>query len=278
MSTATTPSSTNIDGVQCAGSAGVQEIMEIDSLGHNNNNGSVGTGGEGSKPEVDFVAHLGKLKKQRDSNLLQLCLLATADSGDNLSAREVELTADVEKLNHQIKIFKDALSSTLKAASSGASKHAPQVDELSTGIRLSRQDIPKFQLKSQANRYFPGSSEAYDTVEMFIRQFEKVITSAGFKVYNCWKNLIPLSFPIELDAWLNSDLLSCPTWTDACRLLNKKFGSSQAVFQAKRRVINMSMNIIFVLLVLPVRLVTVGMILLWLTSTSMVFTKNGRLK
>ena len=243
MSTSTTPSQ-GVDGVQ----VGIPYVsqddipsarMELDSLPQLDENSQGDVGEDNKRVKVNYGIHLEKLKKQRDSMLLQLCLLNN-DGDDDLSEREIKLTDMVEKLNHKIKVFEDAIPSSSKAAP-GISKYAPKGDGFSAGIRLSRQDIPKFQLKSQ-NRYFPGSNEAYDTVEMFISQFEKVIASADLSVGECWKNIIPLSFPIELDAWLNADLLSCSTWTEACKLLIKKFGSSQAVFLAKRRVINMSMN------------------------------------
>ncbi|KAL9536486.1 hypothetical protein PS6_011881, partial [Mucor atramentarius] len=78
-------------------------------------------------------------------------------------------------------------------------------------------DLPKFQLKSNAKRYFPSGEVAYDSIHHFLRSFEKVILSSGKAVEDVWRRYnIPLTIPYDLlDLWLNQDLLTAKSWSAA---------------------------------------------------------------
>ncbi|CAO3629087.1 unnamed protein product [Mucor hiemalis] len=121
------------------------------------------------------------------------------------------------------------------------SKHATKNNKV-TGLRLTRRDIPKFQLRYHYSPFFKGCP-VYATVEIFINQFEKVIKSAGVDVYDVWRELIPLSFPPELDNLVKNELCAKLTWTDAIKLLVTQFGSYDSVLQAKRKVFTMTMDV-----------------------------------
>ncbi|KAG0922425.1 hypothetical protein G6F29_013957 [Rhizopus arrhizus] len=59
------------------------------------------------------------------------------------------------------------------------------------GLRLTQNDIPKFQLSSWPDVPFPGE-KCYESVEHFLRSFEKVIYSAALDIQeNCLYEQIP---------------------------------------------------------------------------------------
>ncbi|KAG1440211.1 hypothetical protein G6F57_019104 [Rhizopus arrhizus] len=59
------------------------------------------------------------------------------------------------------------------------------------GLRLTQNDIPKFQLSSWPDIPFPGE-KCYESVEHFLRSFEKVIYSAALDIQeNCLYEQIP---------------------------------------------------------------------------------------
>ncbi|CEP12410.1 hypothetical protein [Parasitella parasitica] len=107
--------------------------------------------------------------------------------------------------------------------------------ESGAGISLSKRDLPKFQLKSAATKYFPGE-ESYDSVFHFLRIFEKVVSSSGNDVETVWKRYLPLTIPYEYDLWLKQELLACVSWKEAQESFVKKFNNSLLRLNARRAV------------------------------------------
>jgi hypothetical protein len=110
-----------------------------------------------------------------------------------------------------------------------------------SGIRLSKNDLPKFQLKSQQEIPFENQ-ERYDNVEHFLRTFEKVIYSAAESIDVVWRRYIGLTLSYDHDAWLETDLNECQSWVQAKKLFVKKFGNSNTRDEAIRKVYNTFMG------------------------------------
>ncbi|CEP08911.1 hypothetical protein, partial, partial [Parasitella parasitica] len=111
----------------------------------------------------------------------------------------------------------------------------------STGIALSKRDLPKFQLKSAAVKYFPGE-EAFDSVFHFLRNFEKVVGSAGQDVEVMWRNYLPLTIPYEYDEWLKQELVKCRTWKEVGVEFVRKFNNPLLRLNARRAVQSAAMQ------------------------------------
>ncbi|KAF1805447.1 hypothetical protein FB192DRAFT_1255914, partial [Mucor lusitanicus] len=110
------------------------------------------------------------------------------------------------------------------------------------GIRLSKQDLPKFQLKSSSTKYFP-KDESFESVNHFLRSFEKVISSSGENIELIWKRYVPLTLPYELDNWLNNEVMTCDAWSEVGAAFNKKFGNNAMLkLQSRREVFNAKMR------------------------------------
>jgi hypothetical protein len=58
------------------------------------------------------------------------------------------------------------------------------------GLCLSKQDFPKSQLKSSITKYFP-KDKSYESVNHFLRSFEKVISSTGEDIESIWRRYVP---------------------------------------------------------------------------------------
>ncbi|KAI8324828.1 hypothetical protein EDC96DRAFT_490853 [Choanephora cucurbitarum] len=122
-------------------------------------------------------------------------------------------------------------------------KNQRRIEHTQTGIglRLTKKDLPKLQLKGQGHIPFP-QEEIFDKAEYFLRSFEKVIFSSDQDINVVWKKYVPLTLPLEYDAWLNNDLLSCDTWKDARLLFEKTFGNALLKLQARKTVMTMRMK------------------------------------
>ncbi|GAN11553.1 hypothetical protein MAM1_0688d11122 [Mucor ambiguus] len=94
------------------------------------------------------------------------------DINDEQGLEHVEgMRTKVEELNRLI--------STVKQSAKLSESHvAASITGENEGISLSKQDLPKFQLRSHATKYFPNEV-TYDSVHHFLRSFEKVILSSG---------------------------------------------------------------------------------------------------
>ncbi|KAI8329033.1 hypothetical protein BD560DRAFT_441716 [Blakeslea trispora] len=84
----------------------------------------------------------------------------------------------------------------------------------SSGLSLSRRDLPKYQLLSNSHKPFPNE-EAFESDEHFLRTFENVIDSSSQEIELVWKRYIPLCLPFGNDAWTQTTLINCTTWSEA---------------------------------------------------------------
>ncbi|KAI8373794.1 hypothetical protein BD560DRAFT_466999, partial [Blakeslea trispora] len=109
------------------------------------------------------------------------------------------------------------------------------------GFVFNQKDFPKFQLKGQGHIPFP-QEEVFDTIENFLRSFKKVVFSTDQKIDAMWKKYIPLTLPLEYDAWLSNELLTCNDWKEAKSLFEKTFGNALLKLQARKAVMSMKMK------------------------------------
>ncbi|EIE82038.1 hypothetical protein RO3G_06743 [Rhizopus delemar RA 99-880] len=109
------------------------------------------------------------------------------------------------------------------------------------GLRLTQNDIPKFQLTSWPDIPFPGE-KCYESVEHFLRSFEKVIYSAALDIQEVWRRYLPVSLAFDHDDWVEKDLKRCDTWTSARIVFTNKFLTDNARTDAMHRLFTMTMN------------------------------------
>lgn len=188
----------------------------------------------------DPVLVLKKVIARRDSYFnLYTDMVNTEASDDKAVKHQEEIRAKIEGLNKDILVLKNSvrLSNDKVTASVEAT-----VGTGNGGIRLSKQDLPKFQLKSSSTKYFP-KDESFESVNHFLRSFEKVISSSGENIELIWKRYVPLTLPYELDNWLNNEVMTCDAWSEVGAAFNKKFGNNAMLkLQSRREVFNAKMR------------------------------------
>lgn len=192
----------------------------------------------------DPVLVLKKVIARRDSYFNLYTDMMNTEASDEKSIKHLgEIRTKLENLNKDISVLKNSVRlSNDKVTASVESALAINTAGSNGGIRLSKQDLPKFQLKSSSTKYFP-KDEAYESVNHFLRSFEKVISSSGESIESIWKRYIPLTLPYELDNWLNNDVLTCGSWSDVGVAFNKKFGNNAMLkLQSRREVFNAKMR------------------------------------
>ncbi|GAN11418.1 conserved hypothetical protein [Mucor ambiguus] len=189
----------------------------------------------------DPVLVLKKVIARRDSYFNLYTDMMNTEASDEKSIRHLnEIRAKVEGLNKDISVLKNSVR--LSDEKVTASVESAMSANSNGGIRLSKQDLPKFQLKSSSTKYFP-KDESYESVNHFLRSFEKVISSSGENVEAIWKRYIPLTLPYELDNWLNNDVMACRCWAEVGAAFNKKFGNNAMLkLQSRREVFNAKMH------------------------------------
>ncbi|CEP08909.1 hypothetical protein, partial, partial [Parasitella parasitica] len=177
-----------------------------------------------------------KLVAKRDQYLSLISDMISGTDIDHADGQKhiLEVRRQIEDLNKTISIIKQSvkLSGDRVAASFN---NVATSGESGAGISLSKRDLPKFQLKSAATKYFPGE-ESYDSVFHFLRIFEKVVSSSGNDVETVWKRYLPLTIPYEYDLWLKQELLACVSWKEAQESFVKKFNNSLLRLNARRAV------------------------------------------
>ncbi|KAI8635705.1 hypothetical protein BD408DRAFT_438748, partial [Parasitella parasitica] len=171
-----------------------------------------------------------KLLHQRDQYIGLLIDMIEGTDLDNEQGQNhiSEMRAKVEGMNKLI----FTLKSSAKLSEANVTSALSGDNE---GISLSKQDLPKFQLRSSATKYFPNEL-TYDSIHHFLRSFEKVILSSGKSVEDVWRRYIPLTIPYDLDLWLNQELLKAGTWSAAKDLFTKKFNNAALRLDARREV------------------------------------------
>ena len=151
--------------------------------------------------------HVGALKKMFWKRDQYLSLLTDMIAGTDLDNQEgqahiQDMNNKVEEMNKLISTLKHSIK--LSEASVKASIFGSNNGD-NGGISLSKRDLPMFQLRTSATKYFP-KDQAYDSIHHFLRSFEKVILSSGQSVDDVWRRYIPLTIPYDLDLWLNQEL------------------------------------------------------------------------
>ncbi|CEP12817.1 hypothetical protein [Parasitella parasitica] len=179
-----------------------------------------------ARNSVDVVK---KLIAKRDYYLTLLSDMVLSIELDNETGQEHigEVRMQVEELNklisaykHSVKLSNDRVAYSIKSIMNKRSSF--------TGIALSKRDFrPRFQLKSAAVKYFPGE-EAFDSVfHFFLRNFEKVVGSAGQDDY---------------DEWLKQELVKCRTWKEVGVEFVKKLKNPLLRLNARRAVLSAAMQ------------------------------------
>ncbi|CAO0798843.1 unnamed protein product [Mucor circinelloides] len=184
----------------------------------------------------NYADSVKKLVWRRDNLMNLLMDMVEGTDVNNVQGQQhiVEMRTKVENMNKLISTLKQSVK--LSEANVTAS-----ISGDNEGISLSKQDLPKFQLKSHATRYFP-SEVAYDSIHHFLRSFEKVIMSSGKAVEDVWRRYIPLTIPYDLDLWLNQDLLTAKSWSAAKDKFTSKFSNAALRLDARREVQTASMK------------------------------------
>lgn len=138
------------------------------------------------------------------------------------------MRAKVEAMNRLISTVKHS-------AKLSESNVAAFISGDNEGISLSKQDLPKFQLRSHATKCFPKEI-SYDSIHHFLRFFKKVISSSGKTIENVWRRYIPLTIPYDLDLWRNQNLLETKSWSAAKGKFTSKFSNAALRLDARREV------------------------------------------
>ncbi|GAN11760.1 hypothetical protein MAM1_0899d11346, partial [Mucor ambiguus] len=177
----------------------------------------------------DPVLVLKKVIARRDSYFNLYTDMMNTEASDEKSIKHLtEIRAKVEGLNKDISVLRNSVR--LSDEKVTAFMELAMSANSNGGIRLSKQDLPKFQLKSSSTKYFP-KDEAYESVNHFLllRSFQKVISSSGENVEAICKRYIPLTLPCELDNWLNNDVMACRCWTESRReVFNAKMHAGES--------------------------------------------------
>jgi len=190
-----------------------------------------------SKSTSSGASPMDTLKKMFWKRDQYLSLLTDMIAGTDLDNQEgqahvQDMRIKVEEMNKLISTLK--YSFKLSEASVKASMFGNNTGD-NGGISLSKRDLPMFQLRSSATKYFP-KDQAYDSIHHFLRSFEKVILSSGQSVDDVWRRYIPLTIPYDLDLWLNQELLLADSWNAAKEKFTKKFNNAALRLDARREV------------------------------------------
>lgn len=125
----------------------------------------------------------------------------------------------------------------VKALTSGLKVHRVP----STGLKISKRDLPKFQLEDSKVKPFPHE-DAYKSVDHFFSEFEKTVFSSGQEIQDVWRKYIPLSLSFDLDDWLQNVVLKATCWADVKSAFHKKFGTTISKLHKRRAVMAMSIG------------------------------------
>ncbi|CAO3638289.1 unnamed protein product [Mucor fragilis] len=147
-----------------------------------------------------------------------------------------QLRDSVGNLDKHVKTLTDGLK-----AVAAANKASAANSSLSSGLKISKRDLPKFQLEDNKAKPFP-SEEAYRSVDHFLSEFEKIVYSSGQDIENVWRKYIPLTLSYELDDWLKTTVMKCIVWRDVKLVFSKKFGTVVSRIHKRRAVMNMEIG------------------------------------
>lgn len=170
---------------------------------------------------------LQKKEKVKKDYLEAMCNLETVAGNKKAN----ELREVLSNLELHIK----TLTAGLKATNS-TSKLA-----ISSGLKISKRDLPKFQLEDSKSKPFP-QEEVYKSVDHFLGEFEKIVYSSGQDINDVWKKYIPLTLPYDLDDWMKTVVLKCVSWLEVKSVFAKKFGTVISKLHKKRAVMTMAIE------------------------------------
>jgi hypothetical protein len=145
----------------------------------------------------DPISVLRKLLLKRDQYISLYTDMITTDSSAQTDIdHATEIREKIENLNKDISVLKNSVRLSNEKVTASVDAHGGKSNV--GGLRLSKQDLPKFQLKSSTTKYFP-KDESYESVNHFLRSFEKVISSTGEDIESIWRRYVPLTLPYKLD-------------------------------------------------------------------------------
>jgi IS30 family transposase len=180
------------------------------------------------------------LTDQRRTKLNLLTRLVLSGATDISSIKDVQ--HEIDCLSGLIETYNRSLGDQSPMLNEAKVPTTAVIDEKKVGLPLKRYDIPKFQLRGHSVLPFP-KEDAYDNVEHFLCQFEKVLHSAIIDIEVNWRFYVPLSFAYDHESWWREELLPLnKTWSDAREAIKLKFGNTQNMVNARKKVMAMRMT------------------------------------
>ncbi|KAI8635744.1 hypothetical protein BD408DRAFT_438667 [Parasitella parasitica] len=174
------------------------------------------------------------LAKKENAQTAYLLALNSANVDDGEADRLRDVVSNLEK---HIK----TLSNGLKSASIAAAAVTKASANLNNGLKISKRDLPKFQLEDNKTKPFPVE-DAYKSVDHFLSEFEKIVFSSGQDIETVWRKYIPLTLSYELDDWMKTVVLKAENWEGVKSVFSKKFGTVVSRIHKRRAVMNMEIG------------------------------------
>ncbi|GAN06107.1 hypothetical protein MAM1_0112d05584 [Mucor ambiguus] len=166
----------------------------------------------------------------------------TALNNPNVNDDEAnQLRSSVNNLDKYVKTLTDGLKAAAAATAATAKASAAAGLPSSSGLKISKRDLPKFQLEDNKAKPFPAE-EAYRSVDYFLSEFEKIVYSSGQDIESVWRKYIPLTLSYELDDWMKTIVMKCSGWRDVKLVFSKKFGTVVSRIHKRRAVMNMEIG------------------------------------
>lgn len=174
--------------------------------------------------------------KKENAQTAYLKALCDPNVDDNEADKLRDTVANLDK---HVKTLSDGLKVASAAAAATTTKVS--VNSSSSGLKISKRDLPKFQLEDNKAKPFPNE-DAYKSVDHFLSEFEKIVYSSGQDIENVWRKYIPLTLSYELDDWMKTVVLKSDKWHDVKLVFSKKFGTVVSRIHKRRAVMNMEIG------------------------------------
>ncbi|CEJ05560.1 hypothetical protein RMCBS344292_19498 [Rhizopus microsporus] len=179
-----------------------------------------------------------------DIDLAVIKLIREQKAQAAMDYRKFLLAGDHDKADMAFTLlrkFGAQLLDAMRKAPTGNPVPYAAVVKREVGLRFTQKDIPKFQLTSWTDLPFPGE-RCYDTVEHFLRSFEKVIYSAALDIQEVWHRYLPVALAFDHDDWVEKDLKKCRSWSEARLAFVDKFLTEGEREDAVHLLFTMTMN------------------------------------
>jgi len=242
ISSSVSATTERLNEMDIAGSSPAPTVSETPGLTASNNKGEENaTDALTPAPAVKSPTLTEVLKKvllrKENAQIAYLKALSDPAVNDDEADRLRDSVANLEK---HIKTLTDALKAA--AASNAATAKASAANSSSaSGLKISKRDLPKFQLEDNKAKPFP-TEEAYRSVDHFLSEFEKIVYSSGQDIENVWRKYIPLTLSYELDDWMKTVVMKCHVWHEVKLVFSKKFGTVVSKIHKRRAVMNMEIG------------------------------------